>query len=174
MVADQMEVRFAKTIIGHPLFLPRIDGSGAVRAFLVRPGGYLELKFLRLIPGQGIKRPRFIYEIFVYFLLICFGVAMCECINVGTRLCVYVCVYLLMRIRVHLCGCIIYECVYMQHPAHCLDFHIFLYTCVFFINRFSEMVAALSLIHVSWNIINNSCEECYFLSFYRSSREDLS
>jgi hypothetical protein len=42
-----------KVVIGNPIALPTVDGSGLVRLFHVMPGGSLDLQFLRTFRGGG-------------------------------------------------------------------------------------------------------------------------
>ena len=42
-----------KVVIGNPIALPTVDGSGLVRLFHVMPGGELDLQFMRTFRGGG-------------------------------------------------------------------------------------------------------------------------
>lgn len=42
-----------KVVVGNPIALPTVDGSGCVRLFHVLPGGSLDLHFLRTFRGGG-------------------------------------------------------------------------------------------------------------------------
>jgi len=45
-------------VVGNPAVLPPIDAGGAIRAFTVGPGGFLELHFVRIRRGRGETRDR--------------------------------------------------------------------------------------------------------------------
>jgi hypothetical protein len=46
-------------VVGHPLVYPLIDASKAIRAFKVLPGGFLEIKFVRIRQGMDVMRDRY-------------------------------------------------------------------------------------------------------------------
>jgi hypothetical protein len=47
-----------KVIVGHPIYKPTIDAGEALRAFTVKKGGFLTIKFVRISGGAGTVRPR--------------------------------------------------------------------------------------------------------------------
>jgi hypothetical protein len=58
---DELKITRPITIIGHPRTMPMIDGSGAVRAFHVMKGGYLDMRFVRVKQGGGTMQDRLIF-----------------------------------------------------------------------------------------------------------------
>jgi hypothetical protein len=54
-----IRVNRAVRVMGNPAVLPQIDGSHAIRSFTVRPGGFLELQFVRIRQGGGQTRDRY-------------------------------------------------------------------------------------------------------------------
>lgn len=50
---DQIEVYGRKVVVGNPLDLPTLDGQNAPRIFRVKPGGYLDLRYVRTYRGGG-------------------------------------------------------------------------------------------------------------------------
>jgi hypothetical protein len=57
-LSSPLQVTRPLTIIGHPRTMPTIDGSDAIRAIHVREGGYLDMRFVRLKQGGGVRRDR--------------------------------------------------------------------------------------------------------------------
>jgi len=58
MLPHDIVVTDRKVIVGHPIYKPTIDAGDALRAFTVKKGGYLTLKFVRISGGAGTVRPR--------------------------------------------------------------------------------------------------------------------
>eukprot|EP00952_Eustigmatos_sp_NYUAD-ZCMA_P012173 48990-Eustigmatos_ZCMA.PRE.1 len=53
MGAAETVITSPKVVIGNPLVLPILDGSGAPRLFRVRAGGFLDLKYVITWRGGG-------------------------------------------------------------------------------------------------------------------------
>ena len=58
MLPHDIVVTGRKVIVGHPVYKPTIDAGEALRAFTVKKGGFLTIKFVRISGGAGTVRPR--------------------------------------------------------------------------------------------------------------------
>jgi len=58
MLPHDIVVTGRKVIVGHPIYKPTIDAADALRAFTVKKGGFLTIKFVRISGGAGTTRAR--------------------------------------------------------------------------------------------------------------------